>query len=335
MNKLSIVIVAMAMVAACAVAAAIAFGGPAQPPPLQSVHDPFKSVDFSGLPPVQRFSARDGAALAYRVYGQDNAGGKGSVILVHGSSARSDSIHPLAEGFAQAGYVAYALDMRGHGESGVKGQITYIGQLEDDLEDFLKAARPSGKKSLIGFSAGGGFALRFAAGTRPRLFDNYLLLAPFLSQDASTYRPASGGWVAVGMPRILGLVALNRIGISSFNDLPVIAFALRPEAQKLLTPRYSFALAMSFRPHNDYRADIAAAKSMGRPMEVLVGQNDDQFYAECFASEFGAMGRAVPVSIVPATSHIDLTLSPVAIRAAVEAVGRLNAGSAPPIDKSP
>ena len=324
MFKLAIALLAIVIIVGCGIAAAIAFGGPADLPPMRSVSDPFKSVDFSDLPPIRRFAARDGAQLAYRVYGPINDGGKGSVILVHGSSSRSDSMHLLARGFAQAGYVAYALDMRGHGESGEKGQIAYIGQLEDDLEDFLKASRPSGKRSLIGFSAGGGFALRFAAGARRGLFDNYLLLSPFLSQDASTYRPASGGWASVGIPRILGLVILNRIGISSFNHLPVTAYALTPEAWKFLTPRYSFSLAMNFRPHHNYRADIAAAS---QPMEVLVGQDDDQFYPERFAPEFSIAGRDVPVSIVPATGHMDLTLAPVAIQAAVTSIDRLNARS--------
>jgi non-heme chloroperoxidase len=324
MSKLTIAVLALVVVMVCAVAAAIAFGGPAQLPPMKSVSDPFKSVDFSDLPPIQRFSARDGAHLAYRAYGQANAGGKGSVIIVHGSTSRSDSIHPLAKGFAQAGYIAYALDMRGHGESGEKGQVAYIGQLEDDVEDFLKASRPTGTKSLIGFSAGGGFALRFAADARRKLFDNYLLLSPFLSEDASTYRPASGGWVSTGVPRILGLIVLNRIGISSLNYLPVTAYALRPEEQKLLTPRYSFALKMNFRPHNNYRADIAAAT---QPIEVLVGQNDDQFYPERFAPEFSIAGKEVPVSIVPATGHIELTLTPIAIQAAVDSIARLNARS--------
>jgi alpha-beta hydrolase superfamily lysophospholipase len=326
MPELTIILLAVAIVSFCGVAAAIAFGGPAQPPSMQSVSDPFKSVDFSDLPPRKRFSARDGAQLAYRAYGQAGSTGadKGTVVLVHGSSSRSDSIHALAKGFFEAGFIAYALDMRGHGESGEKGKIAYIGQLEDDIEDFLKASRPLGKKSLIGFSAGGGFALRFAADARRNLFDNYLLLSPFLSQASSTYRPASGGWVSVGMPRILGLVILNRIGISTFNDLPVTAYALSPEAQKILTPRYSFSLAMNFRPHNNYRADIA---SLSQPMEVLVGQSDDQFFPERFAPEFSIAGRNVPVSIVPNTGHMDLTLTPVAIQAAVTAIGLLNAGA--------
>ncbi len=321
MRKLAMAVAALAIVLICGVAAAIAFGGPTRLPPMQSVNDPFASVDFSDIAPIQGFSARDGTQLSYRKYAQASERAKGSVILIHGSSARSQSIHPLARGFARAGYVAYALDMRGHGLSDTNGRIAYIGQLEDDLEDFLKAVGPAGRKSLVGFSAGGGFTLRFAADPRRTLFDNYLLLAPFLSQDASTYRPASGGWVSVGLPRIIGLVVLNRVGVSWFNDLPVTAFALTPEAQKLVTPHYSFALAMNFRPRQDYRTDIAAAR---QPMEVLVGQNDDQFYPERFAAEFNAAGRNVPVAIVPGTGHIELTLSPAAVQAAIASINRLN-----------
>jgi alpha-beta hydrolase superfamily lysophospholipase len=321
MIKLALVFVVLAIVVVSGFAAAIAFGGPVPLPPMQSVSDPFKSVDFSGLPPVQGYAARDGAQLAYRAYLPVGGSAKGSVILVHGSSSRSDRIHPLAKGFAQAGYAVYALDIRGHGESGEKGKIAYVGQLEDDVEDFLKAIKPAGKKSLVGFSAGGGFVLRFAAESRRNLFDNYLLLSPFLSQNASTYRPSSGGWASVGMPRIVALFVLNRIGISTFNDLPVVSYALRPEARKLLTPYYAYALAMNFRPNNDYRADIAAAS---RPMEVLVGEQDEQFYPERFAAEFSAAGRAVPVTIVPATGHMGLTLTPPAIEAAVKAIGRLD-----------
>jgi hypothetical protein len=60
-------------------------------------------------------------------------------------------------------------------------------------------------------------------------------------------------------------------------------------------------------------------------MEVLVSDGDEQFYPERFSSEFAAPRRKVPVSIVPGVgSHVGLTLAPVAIQAAVSAVGRLS-----------
>jgi pimeloyl-ACP methyl ester carboxylesterase len=301
---------------------AVVTGGPVPPPPLQSISDPFRSVDFSGLPEVKRFPARDGVSLAYRMYSPNGDARDTSVVLIHGSSSRSDGVHPLAQNLSRSGFRVFSIDMRGHGESGVKGQISYIGQLEDDLEDFLASVHPPGRRILVGFSAGGGFALRFAADARGTLFDGYVLLAPFLSQDASTYRPASGGWASVGVPRILGLAALNALGVSAFNHLPVIAFALQPEAQKLLTPQYSYSLAMNFRPHRDYQADIA---SVSRPIVVLVGEDDEQFFPERFAAEFAAAKFPVAISIIPTIGHIDLTLSPLGAASVAKAIEQLRA----------
>ncbi len=315
-KRLVLVFLSFLLILAALLSLALVFGGPRSLPPLASINDPFAAVDFSDLPPLQPYTARDGTRLVFRLYASSPEPAKGSVVLIHGSSARSTSLHPLARSFGQAGYDAYGLDMRGHGESGTKGQIDYIGQLEDDLEDFLRTTEPSGERVLLGFSAGDGFALRFAASDRQDLFDRYVLLAPFLHQDAPTARPEAGGWVAVGIPRLIGLTVLNRFGLTQLNSLPVQAFALGAEARRFLTSTYSYALATNFRPHDDYRADIAAAE---RPLQVLVGEDDELFRAEQFRPVFRAAGRPVPVQTLPGVSHIGLTLEPAAIRAVVAA----------------
>ena len=135
--------------AACAVlmlvalAAAIAFGGPTRPQPMLSISNPFRNVDYSALPPLSHYAARDGTQLAYRRYAPaGGAAARGSVVLVHGSSANSQSVHPLAQSLAGAGFAVYALDIRGHGDSGPHGDIAYIGQLDDDLQDFMGGVRP-------------------------------------------------------------------------------------------------------------------------------------------------------------------------------------------------
>jgi pimeloyl-ACP methyl ester carboxylesterase len=89
-------------------------------------------------------------ALAYRHYTSGPTMGTASarrVVLVHGSSASSRSMHPMAQALATAGYMVDALDVRGHGDSGTRGHLGatdvndkrakegYIGQLEDDLAD--------------------------------------------------------------------------------------------------------------------------------------------------------------------------------------------------------
>lgn len=314
---------AILFVVLLAFAAALAAGGPARPKPMLSISDPFKDVDFSALAAPAHYAARDGAQLTYRRYAP--AGGlpsRGSVVLVHGSSANSQSMHPLAQSLAQAGFTVYALDMRGHGASGPRGDIAYIGQLDDDLEDFVSAVQPAGPKTLVGFSSGGGFALRVAGGARQAMFDNYLFMAPYTSRRAPTSRPDAGGWVSVGVPRVIALTLLNRIGITAFNHLPVLAFAINDAPRAELTGSYSYALATNFQPDEDYQRNI---RGIHKPAAVLAGQDDEVFVAAKFAQVFADAGRPdIPVTLVPDTGHIKLTLSPAARAAAVQAVERLD-----------
>ena len=304
------------------IALAIVFGGPGTPPPMHSISDPFRAVDFSDLPPLSRFTARDGTPLAYRVYvpGATTTPGRGSVVLIHGSSATSASLHLLAKAFAGAGFYAYALDVRGHGASGTKGQIGYIGQLEDDLADFMHAVSPAPPSTLVGFSSGGGFALRFAGSDGQRLFQSYLLLSPFLRHDAPTERPDAGGWVSVGVPRLICLSILNAAGFHALNGLPVLRFALSDQDKTILTSEYSYALATNFAPQDDYQANIRA---MNQPCSVVAGADDEVFYTNRFAEVFRRAGKDIPVTLVPGVDHIQLTLSPPALAADVQAVETL------------
>ncbi|MBV9618242.1 MAG: alpha/beta fold hydrolase [Verrucomicrobia bacterium] len=302
---------------------AIVFGGPKWLPPMASVNDPFKSVDFSDLPALQHYTAEDGTALAYRVYNPTGATPLGSVVLIHGSAGGGSSMHVLAKGLANAGYAAYAPDIRGHGASGTKGKIKYIGQLEDDLDSFVRTVSPPNPITLAGFSSGGGFVLRFAGSPRQDEFKSYLLLSPYLNEKAPNIRPSSGGWVDVGIPRIITLSILNQFGVRIFNDLPVIRFALRDEEKSLLTPEYSFALATNFGPQRDYEANIRAVH---QPCAVLAGKDDESFVTENLEGIFRKQGKDWPVTLLPGIGHIALTLDPRAINAAIDTVRALQSG---------
>jgi len=318
MKRLLVTILIVVAVLVAALGLAIALGGPGEPPPpMSSINDPFKNVDFSDLPERSHFTARDGAKIAFRAYPAIGDAIKGSVVLVHGSSASSSSMHVMAKSFAAAGYAAYALDIRGHGQSGAKGHIAYIGQLEEDMEDFVRAIKLAQPSTLVGFSSGGGFVLRFAGSPRQELFSNYLLLSPWISQDAATLRPGSGGWATVGVPRIIAIAVLNGFGMHAFDDLPVVRFAVDERDKGFLTPQYSFALEQNFRPERDYQANIRAVR---QPLRVLAGKNDEVFYADKFASVFKTAGKDVPVTLLPGIDHISLTLDQAALQAAISAV---------------
>lgn len=299
----------------------IVFGGPGHPLPMSSLNDPFKTIHYDDIPKPSYFVARDGIKLAFNAY---PAAGilRGSVVLVHGSSGKASGMHVVAKTLAAAGYAAYALDIRGHGNSGInKGQIAYVGQLEDDLEDFINKVKPLQPLTLIGFSSGGGFVLRFAGSERQKFFSNYLLLSPFVSPDAPTYRPNSGGWVSVGVPRWIAIGVLNSVGIRIFNQLPVIRFGLDAKDQARLTSEYSYSLAENFGAERDYRKNIRAIR---QPMMVLAGADDEALYAKKFATVFTHENSRIPVTLIPSMGHIALILDPVAIQAEVSAVTHMN-----------
>lgn len=321
MNILFYALAATTLVVLLMAAAALVWGGPGTPAPIASINDPFKSVDFSNMPALKNYQGAEGAKLFYREYAPQGDNNKGSAVLVHGSSASSESLHPMATVLAAAGVQVYALDVRGHGKSGPKGQIAFVGQLESDLQLFVKAVQPPSPSTLIGFSSGGGFVLRVAASGMQSAFDSYLLLAPFLGHTAPNYRPDSGGWVSVGVPRIVALNALKAVGIRHWNDLPVVRFALTEEAQSFLTHEYDFNLNTNFAASQDYRQDLLNAKGK---LAILAGDADELLQSQGLEGMVKSAGKSWLVQLLPGIGHIPLTLDSVALKAVIDMVGRLD-----------
>src|SRR5207244_7454964 len=101
MKRLLVTILIVVAVLVAALGLAIALGGPGEaPPPMSSISDPFKNVDFSDLPERSYFTARDGAKVAFRAYLADGEAVNGSVVFVHGSSARCSWRHLMAKRYA-------------------------------------------------------------------------------------------------------------------------------------------------------------------------------------------------------------------------------------------
>jgi non-heme chloroperoxidase len=289
----------------------LAFDAPVKPPPLASISDPFADVDFSDLPTVQTYAARDGAKLGYRIY---EGGGAQGVVLIHGSSDDGTGMHPLAKALRDAGASVYVPVVRGHGNFGRNGDIDYIGQLEDDLADFVAVLRrldPNASFSLIGFSSGGAFVLHAIATPDEKLFDRFIMISPALPQSAPTIRPDTGGWVSVAKPRIIVLATLNRLGIDWFNGFPIVAFATSPKALNL-TSVYSFRLAVDFGAPRDYLTALGRSR---KPAALLVGGADELFYPDRFAPLFEPVRPDLHIAIVPGIGHIGMTVAPAGIAA--------------------
>jgi non-heme chloroperoxidase len=289
----------------------LAFDAPVMP--LSTSSDgPFENVDFGDLPTVQNYGARDGAKLGYRAY---KGGGAQVVVLIHGVSDDGRSMHPLANALRDAGASVYVPVVRGHGNSGRRGDINYIGQLEDDLADFVAVLRPiypDASFSLIGFSSGGSFVLRAIATPDEKLFDRFIMISPGLPQGAPTMRPDAGGeWISVAKKRISALSLLTRIGVDWFNGLPIVAFAPSPKAPSSINV-YSYRLAVDFGAPSDY--SIALGRSR-KPTALLVGNADELFYSDRFAPLFQPVRPDLQITIVPNIGHIGIVVAPAGIAA--------------------
>jgi alpha-beta hydrolase superfamily lysophospholipase len=281
-----------------------------QPRELTSISTTARAVDRSGMPGIDRFHARDGTELGYRHY-PARAPASGQVaVVVHGSSGSSISVHALAKGLAERGVDIYAPDIRGHGASGTRGDIGYLGQLEDDLADFvgeIRKANPVAPLTLIGHSSGGGFALRVAGSPIQNLFTRTVLLAPYLGYDAPSSREDAGGWASPDIPRFLALSMLRRLGIICCESLPTIAFAVGPNTSAILASAYSYRLMRNFGSSSSYRDDLAAA---GRPVAVFAGAADELMFPDKFKD---AVGQHASVRLIDGVNHMGIVSDPAAV----------------------
>lgn len=309
------------VVVAGALAAAIAFDSPSAPPVLAAGNTVpgIAQWNFAELPKMQSVKARDGAPLNYRLY---SGRADRVIVLVHGSTGSGTEMLKLAQALQAAGATVYAISLRGHGGSGTRnGDVSYRGQLDDDLADLVKGVgidKQGVHRTLAGFSSGGGFVLRIAGGPQGGLFDDYLPIAPFIDPDSPTSKPNSGGWAGVALPRIVALSILDGIGLPWFQGLPTIHFATQAKADDRRTPVYSFRLMASLQLGLDWRVVLARIKA---PTRMVVGANDELFNADQFEPMMQSINQRIGVAVVPGHGHLGMIADPAAVTA-VAAVWR-------------
>ncbi len=288
------------------------FGTAPQPAEVKSVSDPMRRVDFSDLPKPLAFNARDGQVLHYRLY---PGTGDEIVVLIHGSSGESSGMHAVAKALRAAGDTVYVPDLRGHGYDGRPGDLNYIGQLEDDLADLVSVVRQSHPHApivLAGHSSGGGFVLRVAGEPEAHLFARFVAVSPLLPYGAATYRPDVGGWATPFVGRIVALKILNRFGVRAFNALPVVAFGIDRHAPVPLVAAYSYRMQTNFSAPRDALERLSAAT---QPFVVLIGAQDEIFYADRYAQLIHDARPDVPVVLIPRVNHMGMVVEPAGLAA--------------------
>jgi pimeloyl-ACP methyl ester carboxylesterase len=318
---------ALGLVGFVALALTAMIAAPLTPlPELTSISKTARAVDRSTMPPLQRFSARDGTELAYRHYPARGVSSGKIAILVHGSSGSSVAVHALADALAARGVETYAPDIRGHGGSGSRGDVAFIGQLENDMADLVALVRqtsPTEPLTLLGHSSGGGFALRIAASPIQDLFARTIMLAPYLGYDVPTSRPDSGGWARADIPRFLALTALRKLGIDCCEALPTLAFAVPANSERVLNSAYSYRLMRNFAT-DGYKLELAAAR---HPVALISGAADELMFADKYADAIHAVVPSAEVRLIDGVDHMGIVCNTQGVAAVADYVANARTGS--------
>ncbi|WP_412985685.1 alpha/beta hydrolase [Pontimicrobium sp. IMCC45349] len=248
----------------------------------------------------KKFDMRDGKKLFSYVYENES---KVTTILLHGILSNSYLMNKTAGLLKETtNSEVIALDFRGHGQSdGKPGDVEYINQYADDLEDVIstiKKEKPNQKIILAGHSMGGGIILRYAMKENTPQIDGYLLFAPYLGVNSPTIKEQKSEedtFLKLHINRIIGLKMLNAIGDTTYNNLPVLFFNLPGE---MPITKYSFRANESMSPL-DYKKGLNA---INKPLLVVVGSEDEAFDATKFTSAVTNNSKG-KVAIIEGESH--------------------------------
>lgn len=267
----------------------------------------------------QQYTMRDGEILFARQFPAES---DMTILLLHGVASDSAAFNTSAQMLRAAigaevaaiGAEVVVLDLRGHGQSGgTVGDVDYIGQYQDDVTDVvaeIQAEKPNGRLILAGHSMGGGIGLQYAQIEDAPAVDGYLFFAPHLGTNAPTMpqpdpeaADATADFSQLHVPRLIGLIMLNQVGIKTLGHLDTLFFNLTDE----VTHTYSFRATANSAPQ-DY---VAALTAVNAPM--LVGGNDEAFHADEYPAAVAAYSDG-EVHLVQGESHTSIVESPTAMR---------------------
>jgi non-heme chloroperoxidase len=311
MKKLAIGLASLCVLFLAGVVTALVLVASA-PPPMPKPEDVFGFTALKGqaaptdIPVLKRYAARDGEQLAYRFY--DSTGDR-VLIFAHGSSYHGAGYHALASFISQSGAAKVVLpNLRGHYQSGPRrGDVDYIGQLEDDIADLIAMLRRDGLQGPIllgGHSSGGGLTIRFAGGAYKDSVSNYLLMSPVIPTSPAVRNKTAGGWANLHLRRLFGLLALNAIGVHGFDALPIIAFNKPAQYwDGTETLSYSYRLNASYHPRYRYGDDL---RGLDGKAAVFIGAQDEAVDGEALRAVFAADAPRTQVTIVPEVNHFGI-----------------------------
>ncbi len=317
----TVVVVASLALAYVSTALALVFwpepvfkGAPTITPEMQAMSEKASGLVREQVYPFtpRTFTTRDGEKLFARDFG---ASSRITVVFMHGVASDSEPSNVFSGLLNQlTGARVIAFDHRGHGQSGGKPwAVDHAGQYEEDVADIIAEIRkqdPQTRIILGGHSMGGGIALRYALRNDTAKVDGYLLMAPLFGSDSPSMKltgsPAEAKiaemFVKFRAPRLIGVVMLDSIGVTAFNDEPILLFN-RPGM-----PAYGYAALQSMQPNSpdDYRAALSAIDA---PLLLVAGDKDEAFNAAAYEGIIRQYSKG-ETALIEGASHSGVTSDP-------------------------
>lgn len=264
----------------------------------------YEVLQKARLPKLHFFKTRDQYKLSYREY---NACSKNILVLLHGVGEDNKYLFQLANYFSKNNIAkVYTPNLRGYGDFVERrGDVDYIGQIEDDLTDFLiwlKANNHESRIILGGHSFGGASTLRFASSPAEHLVDGYIFIAPYIHPKAPFIKK---NYSKVSYYNLITLSILEKLKIRKFHHKPVYT-SLKAEELRHggEAPQLSYRMAMSRIP-TKYRDAINA---INKPSMAIVGGDDELYNTEKFEDVFKS-NPFFTTKVLPGINHDGILFS--------------------------
>jgi len=177
----------------------------------------------------RHFDGLGGVRIVYDVWTPETPA-RAVVVLAHGISEYARRYDHVAQRFADAGLVTYALDHRGHGRSGGKRmQVRDISEYTADFDTLVGIAtreHPGLKCIVLGHSMGGGIVFAYGV-ERPDNYDMMVLSAPAVAAQEQV------GRLMVVVAKTLGVVLpglpVRGIDVDAISRDPEVVWAYKTD----------------------------------------------------------------------------------------------------------
>lgn len=216
------------------------------------------------------FQSADGLTIVY-YEARPEAAPRGIVVINHGVNSHGGQHAWTAERFAQAGFAAYAIDMRGRGKSGGKRlALRDVSEHTGDLHQLIglaKAADPGLPLFLLGHSAGGVVSCSYA-------LDHQEELTGFICESFAYKVPAPGAvlWLVENVlgPLFPGLPVL-KLKMEDFSRDPAAVAALLADPLTKNEVQPAGTVAALLRATDRMRREFS---TIGIPLLIVHGTMD-------------------------------------------------------------